>query len=90
MLSERDRRVLARMEEDLALSDPHLVRMFHEGPPRTPGHGLPSVLIVLGLVLAVAGSMIAVVPLALLGVGFIGTALCVAVVRAHAGRPGLA
>lgn len=90
MLSERDRQVLARMEEDLARSDPQLVQMFHEGPPRTPGRGLPSTLIVLGVVLAVAGSVIAVVPLALLGIGLIVTALCVAMVRAQVGRPRLA
>jgi hypothetical protein len=90
MLSERDRRVLARMEEDLSQSDPQLVRMFHEGPPRTPGHGLPCTLIALGLVIAVAGSMIAVVSLALLGVGLIATALYVAMLRAQPGRPRLA
>jgi hypothetical protein len=90
MLSERDRRVLARIEEDLAQSDPELVRMFHEGVPRARGQGLPATLVALGLLLAVGGALIAVLPLALLGVVMIVAALYVATVRAQLGRPRLA
>lgn len=86
MLSERDRRVLARIEEHLAQTDPDLVRLFREGPRRGRGNGLPGALIALGLLLAVLGSMLATVPVALLGVSMIVLALYVALVRAHPWR----
>lgn len=94
MISERDRRALAKIEQHLIATDPELVRMFREGPRRTGrghGHGLPSALIVFGIVVAIFGSVISTAAVALLGVAFIVLALYVAAVRADVWkRPRLA
>ncbi|MGQ0573762.1 MAG: DUF3040 domain-containing protein [Pseudonocardia sp.] len=87
MLSERDRRELAGIEQGLVTTDPDLVRMFREGPRRERGEVRPTTLLVVGLVLAVVGSMLAMVPLALGGVTLVVAALYVASVQAHAGPP---
>lgn len=82
MISERDRRALAGIEQHLVATDPDLVRMFREGPRRRPGQGLPCVLVVLGVVLAVFGSIISTLAVAVLGIAFILVALYVSAVRA--------
>jgi Flp pilus assembly protein TadB len=91
MFSERDRRMLAAIEEHLVHTDPDLVRMFREAPRRGGGpHRLPSVLIVIGVVFSVFGIMIATVPVALLGVTLIIVAMYVASVRVSRRPPRLA
>ncbi|MGD9525284.1 DUF3040 domain-containing protein [Pseudonocardia sp.] len=86
MISERDRRALAKIEEHLAATDPELVRMFREGPRRRSRLGLPGALIALGVVLAVFGSIISTLAVALLGVAFIVVALYIAALRAGVWR----
>jgi hypothetical protein len=82
MISERDRRALARIEEHLAETDPDLVRMFREGPRRRrSAHGLPGVLIGIGVLLAVFGSIISTLAVALLGVALIVVALYITALR---------
>jgi len=81
MLSDRDRRVLARIEAHLTETDPDLVRLFHEGPRRSWGRGLPHTLLVFGLVMIVLGSVLAAVPVALFGMMLTLVALWVASVR---------
>jgi len=68
MLSDREQLVLEWIEAHLYETDPELVRMFRQGPPRagTP-HGAPRVMIVFGLVTVAFGAVVAVVPLALSG-----------------------
>lgn len=75
MLSDRERRTLARIERELVASDPDLVRLFHgaaAGPTDSPA---PIFLLVTGLVLLVLGSLIAVVPVAVVGMIFSVVAL---------------
>lgn len=81
MLSERDRRVLARIEAHLRETDPDLVRLFHDGPRRLGGNGLPRTLLIFGLVLLVLGCVANAVPVALFGVGLTFVALWAASVN---------
>ncbi len=68
MLSDRERRALAVIEQQLAASDPEFVRTFR-GPVRRPAGGvlLPRVLLVLGLALVVLGSATVALAVAALG-----------------------
>lgn len=67
MLSERERRALARIERELTASDPDLVRLFAGAAVRGSGSDAPILLLVTGLALLVFGSLIAVVPVAVIG-----------------------
>lgn len=69
MLSERERRTLAGIEQQLATSDPEFVRIFHAPARRRVGRVLPRLLLVLGLSLMVVGSVVVSVPVAAVGVG---------------------
>lgn len=66
MLSERDRRVLARIERHLIESDPDLARLFAGAAPRDTGT-TPTFLLVVGLALLVFGSIVAATPVAVAG-----------------------
>ncbi|MBN9098936.1 MULTISPECIES: DUF3040 domain-containing protein [unclassified Pseudonocardia] len=67
MLSDRERRTLARIERELVASDPDLVRLFAGAASRRPERDTPIFLLVTGLALLVFGSLIAVVPVAVVG-----------------------
>ncbi len=81
MLSERERRTLARIEQELRESDPDFVSQFHAAPARPSGPSGPSLLLAVGLLLMVLGSAIVAVPLALLGMTVALTALVLAYQR---------
>lgn len=81
MLSERERRTLARMEQELRESDPDFVSQFHALPTRPITPSGPSLLLVVGLLLMVLGSAIVAVPLALLGMAVALGALVLAYQR---------
>ena len=67
MLSDRERRTLARIERELTASDPDLVQLFARAAARRSDSDAPIFLLVTGLVLLVFGSLIAVVPVAVIG-----------------------
>lgn len=67
VLSDRERRTLARMERHLSDSDPDLVRLFARAAARDPDSSTPIFLLVTGLALLVFGSLIAAVPVAVAG-----------------------
>ncbi len=67
MLSDRERRTLARIERELTASDPHLVQLFSGAAVRDGDSPLPTFLLVAGLALLVFGSLIAAVPVAVFG-----------------------
>jgi hypothetical protein len=67
VLSDRERRTLARIERELTASDPDLVRLFARAARRGSDSSTPIVLLVTGLAVLVFGSVIAVVPVAVLG-----------------------
>ena len=67
MLSDRERRTLARIERELIASDPDLVRLFAGGAARDADGVAPIFLLVMGLALLVFGSLIAIVPIAVVG-----------------------
>lgn len=67
MLSDRERRALARMERELNASDPDLVRLFASTASSGADSPLPTFLLVAGLALLVFGSLIAAVPVAVVG-----------------------
>jgi Protein of unknown function (DUF3040) len=65
VLNDRERRVLARIERELAASDPDLVRLFRSArPSRVSG---PTLLLAVGLAVMVLGSALVSVPIAVLG-----------------------
>lgn len=66
MLSEREHRVLARIERHLIETDPDLVRLFAGAGRRTSGTG-PTFLLIAGLALLVLGSIVAAIPVAVAG-----------------------
>ncbi|MDT7578078.1 MAG: hypothetical protein QOH17_4411 [Pseudonocardiales bacterium] len=76
MLSERERRVLDRMEQDLRRSDPALVRKFARMRARRISG--PAMLLTVGLAIMVFGSAIVSVPVAVLGMGIAAIALVAA------------
>jgi hypothetical protein len=67
VLSDRERRTLARIERELTTSDPDLVKLFVAAGLRDTSRPVPVLLLVTGLALLVFGSVIAVVPVAVLG-----------------------
>ena len=75
MLSERERRVLARIERQLADTDPALAQILSSGMLPRPRWANPTALLIIGLVLLVFGSVIAAVPVAVLGIGMAVMAL---------------
>jgi hypothetical protein len=75
-MSDRERRVLESIEQELRRSDPQFVRRFARlGRRRMTG---PAMLLVVGLVVIVLGSAIVSVPVAVLGMGIAGVALLAA------------
>jgi hypothetical protein len=68
VLSERERRTLARIERHLKESDPILAQILSTGELPRPRWANPTVLLVTGLLLLVFGCVIAAVPVALLGI----------------------
>jgi hypothetical protein len=68
VLSERERRVLARIERHLTESDPALAEILTTGTLPRSRWANPVVLLVTGLLLLVFGCVIAAVPVALLGI----------------------
>lgn len=68
MLSERERRTLDRIERHLADTDPALADVLSTGALPRNRFANPTALLVAGLVLLVLGSVIAAVPVALLGI----------------------
>ncbi len=85
MLSDRERRVLERIEQELKRSDPDLVRMFTR--MRTRRASGPAVLLGVGLVVMVLGSAIVSVSVAMLGIAIAGVALFAAYHRRPFGFP---
>jgi hypothetical protein len=78
-MSDRERRVLESIEQELRRSDPELVRLFARlGRRRMTG---PSMLLALGLVVMVLGSAIVSVAVAVLGIGIAVAALVAAYYR---------
>ena len=72
-MSDRERRVLESIEQELRRSDPEFVRRFARlGKRRITG---PTVLLAMGLVVIVLGSAILSAPVAVLGMGIAGVAL---------------
>ncbi|MDT7613237.1 MAG: hypothetical protein QOF00_684 [Pseudonocardiales bacterium] len=67
MLSDRERRILARIERHLMESDPDLARLFAAKAARSGSSPVPTFMLVAGLALLVLGSVIAAVPIALAG-----------------------
>jgi hypothetical protein len=75
-MSDRERRVLESIEQELRRSDPELVRLFTRlGRRRLTG---PAVLLAVGLVVIVLGSAIVSVSVAVLGMAIAGVALVAA------------
>lgn len=77
MLSDRERRILARIERHLVESDPDLARLL-TGELRVQRSGVPIVLLVAGLAMLVLGSLLAVIPVTLAGMAAAVFALFVA------------
>lgn len=67
MLNERERRMLARIERQLAETDPDFVRLF-AAAGRGSDSTVPTFLLVTGLALLVLGSLVVAVPVALTGI----------------------
>ncbi len=88
-MSDRERRVLESIEQELRRSDPELVRLFARlGRRRIKA---PSMLLAVGLVVMVMGAVIASVAVAMLGIGIAGGALVAAFHRRLGfGSPGRA
>lgn len=90
MLSERERRILARIDRHLTESDPDLARLF-AGATAHPDTTTPTFLLVVGLALVVFGSLAAALPVSLAGVVLSVFALIAAYARpAGLGRPTVA
>jgi hypothetical protein len=83
VLSDRERRTLARIERQLIESDPDLARLFTRAHRRGSSTStMPTFLLVAGLALLVLGSIVAAVPVAVAGM----TIAIFALFTAHA-RP---
>jgi Protein of unknown function (DUF3040) len=75
-MSDRERRVLESIEQELRRSDPEFVRRFARlGKRRFSG---PAILLAVGLVMIVLGSAIVSAAVAVLGLGIAAVALVVA------------
>lgn len=92
MLSDRERRILARIERHLVESDPDLARMFAgELRLRSSGSGTPTLMLVAGLMMLVFGSLLAIIPVAVTGMALAVFALFVAHARpTEFGKPSVA
>lgn len=66
MLNERERRSLARIEQQLVMSDPDFARLFQTATRRQSGT-TPRTLLVVGLALLVLGAATTAVPVAVFG-----------------------
>jgi hypothetical protein len=88
VLSDRERRVLDRIEQELRRSDPDLVRKFTRMRSRRMSR--PAVLLTIGLVVMVFGSAIVSVPVAVLGIAIAAIALVAAYRPLGFGLPGRA
>lgn len=77
MLNERERRILARIERQLVLTDPEFVRRFETAARGYTGN-LPRLLLAVGLALMVFGSASISVPIAAFGMLVAAVALVVA------------
>jgi hypothetical protein len=75
VLSERERRTLARIERHLVESDPGLARILSTGALPRPRWANPTVLLIAGLMMLVFGCVIAAVPVVMLGIGLAVMAL---------------
>jgi Flp pilus assembly protein TadB len=75
-MSDRERRVLESIEQELRRSDPEFVRRFARLGKRRLTR--PAILLAVGLVVIVLGSAIVSVPVAVLGVAIAGFALLAA------------
>ena len=84
MLSERERLTLARIERHIAATDPALARILSTGTLPRPRWASPTLLLVTGLLMLVFGSVIAAVPVVVLGIAMAALAMF----TAHR-RPGL-
>lgn len=78
-MSERERRVLARIERHIAETDPRLARML--ALHRHPEHSSPVTLLVVGLGLMLLGSVTAIVGLVAIGAFTSLAALGMAAIR---------
>jgi hypothetical protein len=75
-MSDRERRVLESIEQELRRSDPEFVRRFARlGKRRLSG---PAILLAVGLVMIVLGSAIVSAAVAVLGLGIASVALVAA------------
>jgi DUF3040 family protein len=75
-MSDRERRVLESIEQELRRSDPEFVRRFARlGKRRLSG---PAILLAVGLVMIVLGSAIVSAAVAVLGLGIAAVALVAA------------
>lgn len=90
MLNDRERRTLARIERQLVESDPDLARLFAEAALRNGEGSGPTVMLAVGLALMVFGSMVTLVPIAVVGMLVSLTALYVAARRPGTGRASFA
>jgi Protein of unknown function (DUF3040) len=81
VLSDRERRVLDRIEQELRRSDPALVRKFSRMRARRMSR--PALLLTFGLIMMVFGSAIVSVPVAVLGM----VVAAIALVGAYHRRP---
>lgn len=92
MLSDRERRILARIERQLVESDPDLARMFSgEFRLTRSGSGVPTLMLIAGLMMLVTGSLLAIIPVALAGMAISVFALFMAHARpTEFGRPSIA
>ena len=86
MLNDRERRTLERIERHFIESDPDFARLFSTTPHRGPSGRMPTVLLVVGLLLMVMGSVMVAVPVALIGVSVSLYALFTAYTRTTDGR----
>jgi hypothetical protein len=75
VLTERERRALARIERHLSGTDPALARLLATGSPPPSRWTSPTVLLAAGLALFVLGCLLSAVPLAVAGIGLAVTAL---------------
>ncbi|NMI01526.1 DUF3040 domain-containing protein [Pseudonocardia acidicola] len=97
MLSDRERGVLVRIEQDLSMNDPDLVRLFqtlsHARTPRRPvtmraAGVVPCALLIIGLVLLLLGGASTMIPI--VGIGIVLTLLALALAYSSGAerRPG--
>jgi hypothetical protein len=88
VLSERERRTLARIERHLVESDPDLARLFARAALRRSEGTASTFLLIAGLAMLVFGSLVAVIPIAVAGMALSMFAVFTAYTRTtRQGRP---